>query len=320
MNSSNRRVALVLIPLIGATANIALAQCGSWRRVTKPPLAQAPVSSSLVVNAPALAARLKEDNTVVIQTGQNREAYEKGHIPGARFIAPHAFVVERGGLETELPSVDALQENLESLGISDDTPIVIAGDPLWAARLFFTLDYMGHGNHAAILDGGVEGWAEAGFPISTTTPIVSKGHLTVRPNPAVVAHTEDIVAQRENGTIQLLDARTEEEFDGRRSGRGITRAGHIPGAVLLNWTEVLTDTGHFKDRDSLAHIFEAAGVQEDRELVSYCRVGHRASMLYFIARWLGRPVRLYDGSYQAWSQGSTHPIATEKPSRVPDGR
>ena len=118
--------------------------------------AQAPAPRpDLVTSVAALAGRLSDPALVIVQVDRDPVPYQDGHIPGARFLPLRAIVVERAGVPNELPEVAVLDSVLASVGISAETPIVIYGEPLAAARLFFTLDYLGLGDQASLLDGSL---------------------------------------------------------------------------------------------------------------------------------------------------------------------
>ena len=91
----------------------------------------------LVTSVAALAGRLSDPALVIVQVDRDPVPYQDGHIPGARFLPLRAIVVERAGVPNELPEVAVLDSVLASVGISAETPIVIYGEPLAAARLFF---------------------------------------------------------------------------------------------------------------------------------------------------------------------------------------
>ncbi|HEU0051871.1 MAG TPA: rhodanese-like domain-containing protein, partial [Longimicrobium sp.] len=124
-------------------------------------------NSEMLVSVEQLSRRLAEANTVVLHVGRDRASYDAGHIPGARFLALSDIVTERDGVPNELPSVDALDQAFEAVGVSDDSRVVLYGDlaGLAAARAFFTLDYLGH--TPALLDGGLEAWRAANKEVTT---------------------------------------------------------------------------------------------------------------------------------------------------------
>jgi len=246
---------------------------------------------------------------VILNAERARAAFDSAHIPGARFIATSQFTTRNGDLLTELPPVAALDSLFESLGVGDTGRVVIYGETLPTTRLYFTLDYLGLGERVSLLHGGLESWRRAGgVTTADATPAPARASLTVRPRPELLADAAYVDAHRSDPGVLLLDARNQEEFDGTVQEDGVARAGHIPGAVRLDWTELISE-GRFRDKGDLRQLLAAAGAAPAREIVAYCRVGSRASALYFAARLLGYPVRLYDGSMNDWASRAELPVA-----------
>lgn len=129
----------------------------------------------------------------------------------------------------------------------------------------------------------------------------------MRPQPELLADAAYVNARRTSSAVLLLDARTRQEFDGTVQEEGVSRPGHIPGAVRLDWTELVSE-GKFRDKGELCQLFAAAGASPGRAIIADCRVGSRASALYFAARFLGYPVRLYDGSMNDWASRVELPV------------
>lgn len=264
-------------------------------------------SDSLLVSPAWLSAHLGDPHLVVIHADRDRAAFDAGHIAGSRFLPLAAIVIERDGLQNELPTLAVLDSVLESSGIGDDSRVIITGDPLAAARLFFTLDYLGH-SAAAILDGGTEGWVAAGLPVGHEPEPASRGALTPHPRPDIVVDAAGVRAHLGDTTVALLDARPPADYAGTPASS--PPSGHIPGAHNIFWRTTLGGVPPaLLPRDSLEAMFVAAGALPGRLVVTYCRTGVQASWLYFVARYLGREVRMYDGSFAEWSRLSGMPIA-----------
>ena len=207
----------------------------------------------------------------------------------------------------ELPTVQALDSVLESVGIGDSSRVIITGDALSAARLFFTLDYLGHGDRTALLDGGTPAWIAAGFPVGVEPASTRPTTLTPQPRPDLVVDAAWVRAHLGDSTIALLDARPPADYAGTPGSS--PPSGHIPGARNIFWKS--TQGGSppvLLARDSLEAMFSAAGVAPGDLVVTYCRTGVQASFLYFVARVLGYDVRMYDGSFAEWSQLAGMPI------------
>ena len=267
----------------------------------------------LLVSTDQLARRLNDGRTVVVHVGRDRAAYDAGHVPGARFLALSSIVTERGGIPNELPPADQLEAAFEGVGVGDGSRVVLYGDlaGLAAARAFFTLDYLGK-TDAALLDGGLEQWRAENRPTETAAPAERRGSLTVRLRPDVLVDADYIRANLGNdSTLVLVDARPPAEYSGETPGEGITRPGHIPGAHNIFWrTALVSDTDlRLRSPEVLAAAYTLADAAQRDTIVTYCRTGVQASHAYFVARYLRRRVRMYDGSMIDWSRrGEEYPV------------
>jgi thiosulfate/3-mercaptopyruvate sulfurtransferase len=258
-------------------------------------------ADTLLVSPAWLSAHLGQPGLVVIHADRARAPYDSGHIAGSRFLALGSIVVERNGVPVELPPAAVLDSVLESVGIGDSSRIVITGDPLAAGRLFFTLDYMGLGGRAALLDGGTPAWIAAGFPVSADPPADNRGALTPHLRPDLVADAAWVQGHLRDSTVALLDARPPANYAGTPGSSPPT--GHIPGARNIFWKTTLGGTPPvLLPRATLAEMFRAANAAPGKLVVTYCQTGVQASFLYFVARYLGYDVRMYDGSFAEWSQ------------------
>ena len=292
---------LLLLPLLAALLPVAQDQCGA--REPAP---------GLLVSADWLKRHRQDSGLVILQAERSRAPFDSAHPAGARFIAMGDFSITRGDLLTELPPLEQLDALLESLGVGERGRIILTGETLPVTRLFFTLDYAGLGGRVSVLDGGVAAWRAAGGALgSRRTPAAKRASLTLHPEPARLADADWVAAHREDPGVVLLDARSKEEFDGSVSEAGVSRPGHIPGARQLEWSVLLSD-GRFRSKEELRSLLAGLGMTADKQLVTYCRVGTRATAAYFAARLLGYQVRLYDGSMNEWAAKSGLPV--EKPN------
>lgn len=267
----------------------------------------------VLVSAEWLKRHRSDSNLVLLQVERSRAPYDSAHIAGARFVAMGQFTTRRGELLTELPPLEQLDSLFEGLGISNGSRIVLYGETLPVTRLFFTLEYAGLAGRVSVMNGGLAAWKESGGQVtSEATPAPARGTLGLTPQRDVFADLGWVKAHRTDPGVLLMDARTRGEYDGSVTEEGVTRPGHIPGAASLDWTTTLRG-GKFLDRDSVKALMSAAGAAEGKELVTYCRVGTRASALYFVARMLGYRVRLYDGSMNEWAAQADLPVATSPP-------
>lgn len=255
--------------------------------------AAAKARPELLVSSKWLSEHLSDPKLVIVHVG-SPDDYKSMHIPGARLLPSNKF----SGPGAELLPDDQLKANLEAIGISDDSRVVIY-TPDWhpmAARLFFTLDYLGF-DHAALLNGGLDQWLEEKGATSTEEPTVTKGTLTIHPHPEIVAKLDTVkqLVGGGNSNSVIVDARPLRRY----------RAGHLPGAAPIFWEKNLVNAEDLaqmlKSPEELRKMYVAAGATSGKKIVSYCEIGLQASFTYFIARYLGYDAAMYDGSYSEWS-------------------
>lgn len=269
------------------------------------------VNSTLLVSTDWLASNLNRSDLTIIEIG-DRATFEKGHIPGARFVALHDIVVDRAGIPNELPDVAVLERVFGVAGVRDNGKIILySHDVIDAARAFFTLDYLGCGDRTAILDGGFVKWTADRRPLQAGGVVLEESRFVAHPKPEVLANIEDVRtacanSQRASADSIIVDARSWEQYSGAESGPGISKPGHIPGAFSVPEDYNLTaDTAAvFRDAETLRTLYRGCGVPLNVRLIVYCRSGMQASVTYFVLRYLGVDVRLYDGSYAEWSSAT----------------
>jgi thiosulfate/3-mercaptopyruvate sulfurtransferase len=278
------------------------------------------VRSEMLVSTDWLSGRLNDSKVVVLHVARERAHYDKGHVPGARFVAWGEITATRDGVPNELAPVADLQKLFERLGVGDEARIILYGDNsgLSAARAYFTLDYLGHGDRAALLDGGLEKWQSERRAVSTEAPEAKAAQFTPRVRAATVTDLDVMrdlswtAANVNAPNLALIDARPADEYTGAKPGDGVPRGGHIPGAANVFWMQnvVSRESPVMRPVAELRKLYEAAGATADRKLVTYCRTGGQASHSYFTARYLGYDVVMYDGSFFEWSNREGTPVVT----------
>ena len=266
------------------------------------------VSNQMLVSTEWLAEHLSDADVLVLCVAGAPGFYSRGHIPGARLLNFNDIVVTSNGVPNQLPPAEQLKKAFEAAGASDLTRIVLYGERsgLLAAHAYWTLDYLGVADHAALLDGGVEKWQSEGRPLSQESAQITAGHLSVFPNPSVMisaAELEKLLKSPPN-TVTLLDARPDSEFTGEKLSEEATAAGHLPGARSLYWKRNIESSENpILRRDSeLRTMYEELGASAERPLITYCRTGIQSSFDYFVAKYLGYKAQMYSGSFLDWTK------------------
>ena len=274
--------------------------------------------SEMIVSTGWLAGHLNDPKVVVLHVARARAHYDEGHIPGARFVGWSEITATRDGVPNELPPVADLQKLFERLGIGDEARIVLYGDNsgLAAARAYFTLDYLGHGGRAALLDGGLEKWKTERRAISTDLVETKTARFTPRVRASAVTNLDVVrdlswtATNVSSPNVVLIDARPVNEYTGTKPGEGVPRGGHIPGAANVFWMQnvVSKENPALRSPAELRRLYEEGGAQHGRTIMTYCRTGGQASHAYFTLKYLGYDVVMYDGSFFEWSNTQGAPI------------
>lgn len=270
-----------------------------------------------VVDAAWLRAHRNDANIVLLHVGPPAR-YAEAHIPGARHVMLSQISTSSDDLALELPPLARLDSMLESLGISDDSRVILYWDQGWVTpttRAWLALDRVGLGDRTSILDGGLDAWRAAGGAVTAEPPGTARpGRLTPHPREVTVS-AKYVAAHLHDAKVTLVDARTPQFYDGSDAG-GQPRPGHIPGARNVPFVGLLDSTDHFLTESALRQIFTKAGVTGQGRVVVYCHIGQQATLAYFNARRLGYDVRLYDGSFEEWSRLADQPVVQLKQARA----
>lgn len=277
---------------------------------------------SLLVDSNWLAAHLSDKNLVVLHSGTPAD-YQAGHVPGARLVAQGGLAAAPApdALVLELPSPEDLRKQLQDLGVSDNSRVVVyvGKDQVPAAtRILFTFDAAGLGDRVSLLDGGLAEWTRTGHAVSTETPAVTPGKLSpLKMKSAAVVDADFVKTHLKSPGFAVVDARAPVFYDGTQPGgaQGVNpKKGHIPGAKSVPFTTITGPDQKVKSGDQLAASFKAAGVQPGDEVIVYCHVGQQATAVLYAAKLLGMKAVLYDGSFQDWSKRD---LPVETPAAAP---
>ena len=270
----------------------------------------------MLVNGAWLIEHSHDKDVVLLAVGKRQE-YLEGHIPGSGYLeaadlrttAPPA---ESDALILELPPPEQVRDVLAKSGVSNRSHVVLysTGDnATMTARMYLTLDAMGLGASASILDGGLPFWKREGRAVTQDVPVAAPGQLQLCPQMDVVAGLDYVRSQLRKPNATIVDARLAEFYSGEKVPAQ-RRAGHIPGAVNIPFASLLDENGRLLPLGTLREKFEQAGAHAGTQVITYCHIGQQASLAYFAARYIGYDARMFDGSWQEWSAHSELPAET----------
>lgn len=259
------------------------------------------------------------DNPAVrlVEVSVETSLYDTEHLPGAVNFSWTSQLQD--SVQRDIISVEDFEVLLGNAGITPQTHVVLYGDNnnWFAAYGFWIFQYYGH-EHVSLMDGGLKKWQAENRPMTAVVPEYPPTQYSVKTINHEYRADRDYIRQRVGTNhIAMVDVRSPAEYSGEiiaPPGMSETaqRAGHIPGAVNIPWSQAVAEDGTYKSRDELAKLYGDKGITGNgTEIVTYCRIGERSSHTWVVMKHiLGyENVRNYDGSWTEWGNLIGNPIA-----------
>ena len=268
----------------------------------------------LLVDTSWLAQHLNDSNVRIVDI--RARGYGESHIPEAVFVDSN-WIRNPKAPPTFLPTPQEFEALMSRLGISNTTRVIAYDERggIYAARLWWILNYYGHSN-VALLDGGWVKWAAEQRATNAATPTPAAATFKVKPGTVKVATAEQVKAAINSSNMKLIDARTQGEIDGKDL-RNIKRGGFIESSVPVYWEDTLDPTTKaFKSAADIAKLYREKGITAADDVTVYCQVGMRASHDIFTLALIGHDLTKlanYYGAWEEWGNREDTPIKTKTP-------
>ena len=264
-----------------------------------------PILLDLLISSQDLYKLIKkQDNTIVIDARTFSE-YKKGHVPGAINIdlfQLHWFDTTKRGIKDFNRQSRLL---LTNNGIRKGSNVVFYDNVsgISAARGVWLLLYFSH-EKVSILDGGFEKWKEEAYPIEVKSNPLKNSKFNGKPNPKIIADTNQVKRAINNKHVIIVDARSRGEYNG--SEVRAARRGHIQSAINIDWTRNI-ENGIFKSKMKLSKIYSK--IPKNTQVITYCQGGYRAAHAFLTLKMIGyKNVKMYLGSWAEWGNRLDLPV------------
>ncbi|PTA43711.1 sulfurtransferase [Micromonospora sp. RP3T] len=268
-----------------------------------------------LVSAEWAEKNLDAPGVVFVEVDEDTSAYDTGHLAGAIKLDWKTDLQDQ--VRRDFVNQEQFAKLLSERGIAnDDTVILYGGNNNWfAAYAYWYFKLYGH-RDVKLLDGGRKKWELDARPLvkdAVTRPATQ--YVAQAPDTSIRAFRDEVVDAI--GTKNLVDVRSPDEYAGRLLAPAhlpqeqAQRAGHVPTAISVPWSKAANEDGTFKSDDELRKIYAAAGLDDGRETIAYCRIGERSSHTWFVLQELlgHRNVKNYDGSWTEYGSLVGVPVA-----------
>ena len=266
----------------------------------------------LLVDTAWLAQHLTDPSVRIVDI--RGRGYADGHVPNAVLVDSN-WIRNPKAPPTFLPTPQEFGALMGRLGISNTTRVVVYDERggIYAARLWWILNYYGHTN-VALVDGGWVKWTAEQRATDALTPTVTATTFQIKPGTVKVATADEVKASINKPGVKLIDARTQAEIDGKDL-RGIRRAGFIESSVPVYWEDNLDPvTKAFKSGAEITRLYRDKGILPSDAVTTYCQVGMRASHDLFTLALIGHDLSKlsnYYGAWEEWGNRDDTPIKTK---------
>jgi thiosulfate/3-mercaptopyruvate sulfurtransferase len=215
-----------------------------------------------------------DDPTIRIVDCDELIGYQRLHIQGAIGLRYHHYFKEDGKATSfHLMGPEKFAEVMSSHGIGSENTVVAYDNSggVYAARLWWALDYYGHSS-VKLLNGGFRSWYDEGRPVTQSVTRTEKATFQALPGAADTLCTiDDVKAAIEDPNVVIWDVRSKPENEGT-DDRPNKRHGRIPGAVHLEWLEMTEKpwpSGKVLPADDIRAKLDTLGITHEKTVYTH---------------------------------------------------
>jgi thiosulfate/3-mercaptopyruvate sulfurtransferase len=211
-----------------------------------------------------------DDSNVRIVDARPPQQFSAGHIPGAVNLSGFGGIPRAADGDMADPKDFARVAG--SLGIGNDATVVVYDAPSqMMGMVAWAFLYYGH-QGVRLLDGGFEKWTREGRPVSTEAASYPQTIFSAKPVEAIYCSLSQAKSSHGRPQKVFWDTRSQAEYQGTAAAGGEPppRLGRIPGAIHLEWTELLDPASKtLKPAAELRALLESRGITPDCEIRTY---------------------------------------------------
>jgi len=278
--------------------------------------------ASPIVSTDWLHEHLEAPDIVIIhayvafeKTLEELEAeYRETRIPGALPFDIDKVADQKDPLPHMMPNAVQFSAQMRKMGVGDGQRIVVydTSGNFSASRVWWMFKTFGV-EDVVVLDGGLPKWMAEEKPLSSgTARPFQERHFTARFQSMNVRDMDDVTMALKSGGIQVVDVRSNDRFTGvEQEAREGLRSGHMPGSVNVYYKDLLNDDATMKSVDEMRAIFDAAGVDLKKPIITSCGSGVTAAIASLGLEMIGHhSTAVYDGSWTEWGGCDDNEVKT----------
>ncbi|OLS21902.1 MAG: Thiosulfate sulfurtransferase [Candidatus Heimdallarchaeota archaeon LC_2] len=273
----------------------------------------------MIISVEELKRVMGEHDIVLVDCFSNEHQYLRAHIPSA--IKLHGNPDMKAGDKDNpgilYPEANEFEKIMYEMGIGANTTVVAYDNDgsLFASRFLWGLMYYGH-NKVKLLDGGWRAWINLGNPVSIDfhQPKENPTKFQSKINHDLVISKDSLLRNLGNSNTKIIDTRTLDEYQGK-DARGNMRSGKVPGAIHIEWTQMLSgsnpkaEVSFFKPNSEIEEMFKNAEIDKKNHIVPYCQGAVRACLTAYALVNAGYDnISVYDGSMKEWANDPLTPL------------